>query len=332
MYFHEDDQLRLEEYTNSIDRGFLSQHQYYKRFIAVNAFKHKKILDTEQLKELMKYIRQTTGLFSPFRSNSFAIGAMLMTNYKDPRGAFDRLQEHFRLLKGMGFRSSTFLPMASYTLDSIMFDDKIQDMAIQTESYRQELVEKSKEVYDEMKKNHPWLTGGDDYPLAILIAHSGKDMERIESIYDALNQNGLKKGNNLQSLANIIALSEEEERTIVDKVIDIADYCKKEGFRVNQTMYPGIGLMALVSEKAEYMQQVIDATKELKSIKKYKWLDKNLLFMFAVNLVSEDIKNELSSKTISETMLNITVEQLVMAQTAVIVAAIAASSSAAATT
>lgn len=332
MYFQEDDLQRLEEYTNSIDRGFLSQHQYYKRFIAVNTFKHRKVLDTEQLKDLMKYIKQTTSLFSPFRSNAFAIGAMLMTNYRDPRGAFDRIQDHYKLLKNGGFKSSQFLPMTSYTVDAIMFDDKIQDMAIQTESYRNDLIQKAKVVYDEMKHNHPWLTGGDDYPLAVLIAHSGIGLDRIEKIYEDLHLEGLKKGNNLQSLANIASLSKEEDHIITQKVMDAINYCKDQGFKINPTMYPGIGLMAIVSEYPEYMQHVIDASKEIKELKKFKWLDKNLIFMFAVNLVSEDIKNELSSKTVSETMLSITVEQLVMAQTAVVVAAIAASSSAAATT
>ncbi len=328
MYFQEDDLLRLEEYANSIDRGFLSQHQYYKRFIAVNAFKHRKVLDTEQLKELMKYIRQTTSLFSPFRSNSFAIGAMLMTNYKNPRGAFDRMQDHYNLLKNGGFKSSQFLPITSYTLDAIMFDDKIQDMAIQTESYRRELIKKAKVVYDEMKHNHPWLTGGDDYPLAVLIAHSGIPLDRIEKIYENLHLEGLSKSNNLQSLANIASLSEHEDYIITQKVMDSIKYCKDQGFKISPTMYPGIGLMAIVSEYPEYMKHVIDASKEIKKLKKFKWLDKNLIFMFAVNLVSEDIKNELSSKTVSETLISITVEQLVMAQTAVVVAAIASSSAA----
>lgn len=328
MYLSEEKVKKLLEITESVDKEFRSQEQFYKRFIAINSLKHSKKINIQEIKLLMKFIKQNTGLFSPFRNNVFILSSLLSMSRKKPEDAFMRMIDHLNLLKSNGFKKSQYLPMTSYTIETLMFDDNIQDMAIQTESYRVSLLNKAKKIYDEMKLNHPWLTGGEDYPLAILIAHSDKDIDRIESIYSKLYEGGLKKGNNLQSMANIASLSDIEEVIITERVLEIVEFCKNEGFKVNQTMYSGIALLAIVSEQKEHIEHVIETTNILKKTKKYRLIDKNLLFMFAVNLVSEDIKKELSTKTITETTLSITIEQLIMAQTAIMIGAIAASTAA----
>lgn len=332
MYFDSQKMEQLESYTTILDKGFLGQDQYYKRFAAINALKYNKEPDVAEIKNLMKYMKQNTKLFSPFRNNVFMLASLLYLGNKKPEQTFIRVRDHLDLLKQNGFKQSQFLPMMSYALDSLLFDKKIQDMAIQTESYRVGVVEKANEVYGHMKLNHPWITGGDDYALSLLIAHANKDVSRMESIYQSLNLAGLKSGNALQSLANILSLADDEDYILVEKTMALIQICKDDRFKVNQTMYPGIGLLALVDNEANYMEQAIELTRELKKMKMYKWLDKNLLFMFAVTLIGEDIKHDLSGKTIMETTISVTIEQLVMAQTAIILAAIAASSIATAST
>jgi hypothetical protein len=331
MYYTDKKRDELVELATAIEKGFTGPHQYYKRFIAVNAFKYKKQLDIPKTKEFMMFMKDNTKIFSPFRANTFVLGSLLQLGYKKPERTFLRIRDHLDLLKANGFKKSQYLPIMSYTLDALLFDDKIQDMAIQTESYRVSVVKKAKEVYDQMKIKHPWITGGDDYPLALLIAHGGKSIDRVEAIYSGLHDKGLKKGNQLQSLSNILSLSNDEEYVLIDRVIELIERCHKNGFKVNSIMYPGIGLIALVENDQKNMSNVIEVTRELKKTKKFKWLEKNLLFMFAVTIVAEDIKQELSIKTIHETTLNITIEQIVMAQTAVMLAAITASTAGATT-
>lgn len=328
MYLTEEMKERLVQAVEAVDKAFKGQHQYYKRYVAVSAVKYGKAFDGDKVKELMQFIRKNTGVFSPFRVNVFVLASLLYLGSKRPEDRFIRIRDHLKLLKEKGFKKSRYLPMMSYTLDSIMFDDKVQDMAIQTESYRNGVVEKAKLAYDEMKRNHPWITGGEDYPLALLIAHGDKSSERIESIYSRLNGHGFKKGNELQNLANILAVSDEDERTLIDKAVQMERRCREREFKIKPIMYAGLGIMALVDDETDPMDKVIGLSNELRKMKKFKWLDRNLLFMFAVLLVSEEVKKELSGKTIMESTLSITIEQLVLAQTAVMVSVITASTSA----
>lgn len=328
MYFTEEKRSKLIELATLSEKEFTGQNQYYKRFLAINAFKANKDINVNEIKSLMKFIKDNTKLFSTFRTNRFIFSSLLQMGYKHPEKAFIRIRDHVELLKTYGFKKSQFQPLLSYTLDSLLFADKIQDMAIQTASYRESVIEKGKEVYDYMKASHPWITGGDDYCLALIIAHANKDMERIESIYNGLNDHGLKKGNDLQSLANILSLSDDSESVIINRVMEFIEKSKISGLKISTTMYSGIGLIALVEDDHKHLEHVIEVTNELKKTKKFKWLDKKLLFMFAVAIVSEDLKHELSTKTVMETSLAVTIEELIMAQTAVMIAAITATSAA----
>lgn len=330
MYFTEEKRSKLIELATKTEKEFLGQNQYYKRFLAINALKANKEIEVDEIKSLMKFIKNNTKLFSPFRSNTFMFASLIQMGYKHPEDAFIRMRDHIDLLKANGFKKSQYQPMLCYTLDSLLFADKIQDMAIQTASYRESVVAKAKETYEHMRANHPWITGGDDYGLAMIIAHANKDMERIESLYNGLHDHGLKKGNDLQSLANILSLSDEDETVLIERVIEFMDKSKANGLKINQTMYSGLGLLALVEDDHKHLEHAIEVTNELKKTKKYKWLDKKLLFMFAVAIISEDMKEELSTKTIMETTLAVTIEELIMAQTAVMIAAITASNAAAA--
>jgi len=324
MYFTEEKRALLIELAIIAEKKFPGQNQYYKRFLAINAFKANKRIDVEEIKNLMKFMKDNTKIFSPFRANTFIFSSLLQMGYKNPEKAFIRIRDHIGLLKENGFKKSQFQPMLCYTLDSLLFADKIQDMAIQTASYRISVVEKGKEVYDYMKANHPWITGGDDYCLALIVAHANKDVERVESLYNGLNERGLKKGNDLQSLSNILSLSDDSELMILDRVILFMEKSKDNGLKINTSMYSGLGLIALVEDDYKHLEHVIEVTNELKKTKKFKWLDKQLLFMFAVAIVSEDLKQELSTKTVMETTLSVTIEELIMAQTAVMIAAITA--------
>jgi len=328
MYFTEEKKAKLIELARITEKEFPGQNQYYKRFLAINAFKANKDVDVEAINSLMKFMKMNTKLFSPFRSNRFIFSSLLQMSYKHPEDAFIRIRDHIDLLKANGFKKAQFQPMMCYTLDSLLFADKIQDMAIQTESYRVSVVEKAKEVYEHMKANHPWITGGDDYGLALIIAHANKDMDRVESMYEGLHNRGLKKGNDLQSLANILSLTEDNESDIIERVLEFMEISKTKGLKINTTMYSGLGLIALVENDHKHLEHVIEVTNELKKTKKYKWLDKKLLFMFAVAIISEELKYELSTKTIMETTLAVTIEELIMAQTAVMIAAITATTAA----
>jgi len=322
----------LIQLTDTIEQGFKFQNNYYQRFLAVNSLKMNSTFDVEKVKELMVFIKRNTSVFSPFRSQSFVLASLLHLHAKKPEDVFLRIKGHYDAMKQEGFKESNYLPMACYCLDSLLYDEKVQDMAIQTRSYKENLISKSLLTFKEMKNQHPWLTSGEDYSLAILIAHSNKNMERVESFYQGLSLLGLKKTNGLQSLANILALSNEEEHILMDRTLQIKEQLKSLGLKVNETMYPGLGLLSHLGEDEVYLNGVVERVNQLHDLKKFKWIDKNLLFLFAILLISEELKNDVASKTMYETTISITVEQIITAQIAVMIAIMASTTAATSST
>jgi len=316
MYLYKERQMELLNIVKQMKSNFSTQPEYYKLYGAILAM-DKKNFDVEKVKETLAYIKKNTSLFSSIRQHAFFIALVLTMYYKKPEQAFNRLSKHIDIFKEKGMKKSDYLPMAALTLDIMLFDDSIQDMSIQTNSYRTDLIERAAKVLEEMKVHHPWITGGDDYPLAVLIAHGNKELGRMENIYSLLSEKGLHKGNSLQSLANIISLSDLEEEILTEQIMEIIEKCKESGFKIRSNMYPGIGLIALIEKDEEHLKEIISVANALKSIKYFKWVDKSLLFMYAVSLISNEVKKDLSQKTVMETTISTTIEQLIMAQTAV---------------
>ena len=92
-----------------------------------------------------------------------------------------------KILKGIGFKYSTYLPTALYALSSVYEGDDVAGYA-----------EKAMGIYKEMKQSHPFLTSGDDYALAILLAGTDHSPDVLEDYYQALNGRGFAKSNGLQ--------------------------------------------------------------------------------------------------------------------------------------
>jgi hypothetical protein len=326
MYLSQEKVNRLQELTQSIEKSFKLQYAYYSRFIAINALKLNREFDEAVVKNLMSYIKQNTSIFSPFRNQSYILASLLYLHADKPEEVFLRIKDHADALKKAGFKQTAYLPMAAYCLDSILYDKKIQDMAIQTRSYKESLIEKSVATYKEMKKNHPWITSGKDYALSILMAHSNEAMAKVEEVLQSLSRLGLKKNNGLQGLASILALSNEEVNVLCERTLILKEKLTTHGIKVNDSMYPGLGLLIHLDHNEDYLKAVVEVIAQLRKLKKFKLCDRSLLFLFAILLVSEGVKQDVSSKTIYETAISITIEQIITAQIAVMIALLASSS------
>lgn len=183
-----------------------------------------------------------------------------------------------------------------------------------------------------MKKNHPWLTSGDDYPLSVLLASSDTSVssiiENMEECYKLLNENGFGKNNGLQFLSHILGFRQEENKIKVLRCKEIFNRLKENKMKVYSGGYPVIGFLSILGEDGYVaVEQVIEIVQSLKSTKKYKWLTKETHLFTAAALVSEVyIENMKSQKQLIQTSIGISIEALIAAQT---VAAIAAASGAA---
>ena len=189
------------------------------------------------------HIKKTTGIFSYYRGTSMIIlSSLFACKYDNPKQEFDKMLHYDKRMKEAGFKNSMYLPMANYAL-----------LATCREEWQIIRINKAIEIYKEMKKNHPWLTSGDDYPLSILLADSDMPVNNIidnmEECYNLLNEYGFGKNNGLQFLSHILGFRKEENKVKVLRCKEIFDKLKENKMKVYSGGYAVIGFLSILGEK-----------------------------------------------------------------------------------
>jgi len=294
-------------------------------FTALTYTLNKKDFDKEKIENVRKHMKKTTGMFSYYRGTSMIIlSALLACKYDNPEQKFNKMLDYDKRLKVAGFKNSMYLPIANYALLTTCEEEWIDSR-----------INKAIEIYKEMKNTHPWLTSGDDYPLAILLANSDMSVNNIianmEECYQLLNENGFGKNNGLQFLSHILGFRQEENKIKVLRCKEIFDSLKENKMKVYSGGYAVIGFLSILGEGSyKAVEQVIEIVKILQSTKKYKWLTKETHLFTAAALVSdvyiENIKNQ---KELIQTSIGISIEALIAAQTAATIAAASGAAAAA---
>ena len=262
------------------------------------------------------YIKKNTGPFCCYRQKSVLFSALLVLGFPDPEDKFDTLQNYEQKLKDAGFRSYTYRPVTAYTLLLTCEKEKID--------FR---IAKAYEIFIEMRKHHPWLTSGDDYPISILLASSEKPvreiMDEIGSLYQALNRVGLSRGNGLQFLSHILSLSPENNEDKAFRCKELYDFFKHKKLKVYSSNYGSLGLLTLLAQRSqEAAEEVMVVSNHLRQDRNIRWLGKEIVFLTATALVSTmSLQNFLDSSVLMETSAYITIEDLIAAQTAAMLGA-----------
>jgi len=314
---------RLIDIFQQVSTQYKWEQSLTNHFIALTYTLNNRNFDKEKIEDVRDHIKKTTGVFSNYRGTSkIILSALLACQYDNPKHEFDKILNFDKSMKAAGFKNNMYLPIANYAL-----------LATCSEECVDTRIEKAIEIYSEMKKNHPWLTSGDDYPLSVLLASSDLSVNSIidnmEDCYQLLNENGFGKNNGLQFLSHILGFRQEENKVKVLRCKEIFDKLKENKMKVYSGGYAVIGFLAILGEKGyEAVDEVIEVVKILKSTKKYKWLSKETHLYTAAALVSDvyiqDMKNQ---KDLIQTAIGISIEALIAAQT---VATIAVASSTAA--
>ena len=314
---------RLIDLFQQVSMQYKWEQSLTNHFTALTYTLNKKDFDKEKVQKVRNHMKETTGIFSYYRGTSkIILSALLACQYENPEQKFDKMLDYDKKMKEAGFKNSMYLPIANYALLTTCEEEWIDTR-----------INKAIEIYKEMRNNHPWLTSGDDYPLAILLADSEMSVnniiENMEECYKLLNENGFGKNNGLQFLSHILGFRKEENTTKVLRCKEIFDRLKGNKMKVYSGGYAVIGFLSILGEDAyEAVEQVIEVVKILQSTKKYKWLTKETHLFTAAALVSDIyIDNMKNQKELIQTSIGISIEALIAAQTA---ASIAAASGAAA--
>lgn len=316
--------LMTENY-NELKKAFKWEYSIVKHFVAMNsAIKDKKV-NVEEIEEIKDYIKKQVGLFSQFRGmNLFILSSLLYleSNYKD---FFENMQKVYEKMRDAGFRNSQYLPLASYTIVKEVSMDKWD-----------EKIQRMKNFYSNMKKNHPWLTTADDYVLAAVLATSDLDIEKtseeMEICYKLLNEKAFVKGNSLQSLSQILALGEEDAENKCSRAVSLYNELKSEKCKLRYDGLASLGMLTLIaSNDIKIVEEVKEVYKYIKEKDGYGIfsIEKSHIVMLAISLAADSYIERIQKGLIDITLAN-SINAIVIAQQQAAIAAACAASAAAA--
>lgn len=235
----------------------------------------------EELENARQLIKDNTGIFSDYRGTAMAVMACILAAEPAPESTMMESLEIYNELRKY-FSVSEYLPFVSMIIGRL------------SEHYEYASVcRRAKVIYDDMKKNHPYLTSKDDVSNAVLLAYSQKtDAEigtELENCYNELKKY-FSSSNDVQALSQVLTIGEGNWQDSTARFIRIFDGLKARGYKYGKdSRLPILGALSVISApEEELIQDVIDICEALKGQKGYGFfgLGKTDRLMHAAMLVS----------------------------------------------
>lgn len=279
-------------------------------------------ISAEQLKAAKQFIKEQTGIFSNFRGTTIAPMATMLSMREDAKALFSFSQEIYSELKKY-FHSSQYLPLVAMILA------QMTDV-----SQYQYLVQKTRQIYDLMKKEHPFLTSSEDGPFAALLAFSSSSPEamtyEVEKCYQILKPKFFS-GNAVQSLCHVLALGEGSAEAKCAKLENLFISLKEKGYKYGTDyQLATLGAISILPyEVSQIVQDIIDVSEYLEQQKGYGFFgaSKKDRYMHAAMIVCKDYVGKTGNHVMNSTAVTSTIV-MIAAQQAAMCAAIAATAAA----
>ena len=271
-------------------------------------------VEAEQLLKCKKILDTSTKLFSTFKGNVKLPVITILAADENPEAKMETALEMHNLLK-LKFRDSDYLPLLATKLTEMVSIDEAE-----------EYINRGKEIYNLMKKEHPFLTSYEDTVFAVLLAFSEKDNETIvkevEQCYKILKKFS-SDSNGIQSLSHVLALVEGTVEEKCDKVIELFNTLDSAGCKYRKGFEMVVlGILSTMSfDKTDVVNEIVETDEFLATLKGYGGfgIDKKTRLMHAIMLVI----NTYSSNNVSNTAAFTGTLSMLAAQQAAMCAVIA---------
>ncbi|MDN7246621.1 DUF4003 family protein [Planococcus shenhongbingii] len=225
--------------------------------------------------EAAEVIKKKEGWTSPLKYYMFHIAAAFLALQGNPETGLEKLNVNQHKLNEAGFRKSSYTFLAAF----LMQDENGASRA--------------KELYDQMRQHHKFLTSGEDVPYAVLLGkREGTAEERaatMNAYYRELREHGFSIGNDLQWLSQIMTFnSSVYDPEVVGRVLAVRDFLQNEKIKIQPVQYQILGFLAITKASSAILQTIIDNTKKLENTKLFKWY-KDAAFATAVQFEIADL-------------------------------------------
>ncbi len=121
-------------------------------------------------------------------------------------------------------------------------------------------------ILESWKEDHPWLTGGDDLPMAALHGNRGSEPSlvaaQVESIYQELHRLGYGRGNQLQLASHLLAVGPASGADAAQRFHQIANALDRQGLAMARGRYDEVALLALTPGDPERLASEALAVRE----------------------------------------------------------------------
>lgn len=280
--------------------------------------------DETLLEECKNLLNQETGVFSNFRGFAKLPSITMLSVSGHPETRMDQAKETYRLMKQY-YHGSPYLALSAITLNDLVPDWQME-----------EVISRGRRLYKRMRKEHPFLTSGEDASFSILLALSDRSddalIEEMEHSYEKL-RGWLPAGNGLQSLTHVLTMGDGPWEEKCEKVHAIyrglADQRRKYGRQYELSALGCAALLPLSVE--EIIENILYADTYLKDEKGYGFwgMSKRTRLMHAALLLAADCEKGRENTLSMNTAALTSTIALVAAEQAVICAMIAANAAAA---
>ena len=282
------------------------------------------LADAAKLEACKKLLKENTGIFSNFRGNVEVPMVAQLAMAENPADKMKKTLKIYETLK-QEFRGSEYLVLAAAVMADMVSDEQVVKMT-----------EKARNIYDKMKKDHPFLTSGEDSVYAVLMAVSEKSdealMEEMEVCYKKLKES-FSASNEVQALAHVLSIAEGGAVEKCKKVVDLYDALRDA--EVKYGKYHELVVLASLAmlpvEQSVLVEDIktVDAFLEKQKGYGFLGLDKKTRLMHAAMLVSCDYvkSNTTDIAAMTGTLAAVAAQQAAMCA---VIAASAASSAASA--
>ena len=242
--------------------------------------------DMNRVAECKKLLKSKAGIFSNFRGSDELLVRCKMALSADPELYFENLEREYQRIK-------TFFSGEQTVLAAMILAEQGSSV--------EDLAEKTKQIYKDMKEAHPWLTSENDLPFAALMAVSGRDASSVyaeaEEIYALLGKNLHADKDTRQMLSHILAIRSGSAEEKCEKLCALADGLKAAGHSLGRGSRLAIlGILAdstlPTASLVERISETDDFLKQYKPFHGIFGVGKDCRRMFAVQIVHSSVSGE----------------------------------------
>jgi hypothetical protein len=280
------------------------------------------------LEATAKILADEAGGFSPLNSAiRHAVAAILIRRGLDPVTTVHRTKETLAVFREFKLSRSGARPLLAALILVLDVDGGAPS---------RDTIARMKAIIERWKKDHRFLTGTDDYPMAAMHATRDVSVEQlgmeVEQIYQLLRKARFSAGEQLQLVSHLLRFSEHGPREAAQRFERTAVALKKARQPVWQSHYDEVALLVLSGGHVDdVVPRVIEYRDRLRAVKPKPTAD--IAFSIATGVVLAEQVERMTGLDSAATAANLrAVQALVEAQQAAMIACIACTTALAAST